>query len=240
MFRIRIVIYLREQFTLSYSRPFGVCVNAPAFFIEWEVIRPEEYIREQVWAMILCFLQRWRYRSTCNCYTYSDVNGCVNRDTADIQVFALPGSHSLNICCTLCEHRTTEFKWRASIRRALQRSGEWAEQLLYRDSRAGTHTIIYTLYRFKYMFLTQHRLTIQANPAHNQPWSHTLVRNGCSINCRKTYSTYVWSTGQNTASASIDSSGHGWIHFPSHCYLPIHLVCKRDTILVTFTPLRWG
>ena len=107
---------------------------------------------------------------------------------------------------------------------------------------AGTHTIIYT-YTDSNICTNSASSTIQVNPV-PQPnlWSDTIAcaETDVVLTAGNTYSTYVWSTGQNTASASIDSSGHGLNTFLSHWLLPIHLVVKQRYNSGNIYTLRWG
>lgn len=217
----------------------GVCVNAPAFSLSGGTPTGGVYSGTGVSNDSVFSAAVADTGAHAIVYTYSDVNGCVNRDTADIQVFALP-EVTLGTFAARCAN-TGPLSLSGGLPSGGHYSGPGVSGTTFYTgiAGAGTHTIIYT-YTDSNTCSNSASSTIQVNPVPQPnlgPDTIACAETDVVLTAGNTYSTYVWSTGQNTASASIDSSGHGLNTFPVTLIVTNSFGCaNRDTILVTFTP----
>lgn len=172
-------------------------------------------------------------------YTYTDSNGCVNRDSAQIRVNSLPVVTQSSLP-TVCAN-TGPVALSGGNPSGGHYSGTAVGGTTFYTgiAGAGTHTITYT-YTDANSCTNSANTTIQVNPIPQPnlgPDTIACAESNIVLTAGTGFSTYAWSTGQNTPSISIDSTGHGLNTFPVILIVTNSFACaNRDTIRVTFTP----
>lgn len=172
-------------------------------------------------------------------YTYTDGNGCTNSDSSELMVFNLPvvTFSSLPSVCA----NTGPVTLSGGSPAGGNYSGPAVGGTSFYTGIAGpgTHTILYT-YTDSNSCTNSASQTIQVNvvPQPNLgPDTIVCAEGSIVLTAGNMFSTYAWSTGQNTSSITVDTAGHGLGTSTFVLIVTNSFGCaNRDTVRVTFTP----
>lgn len=172
-------------------------------------------------------------------YIYTDGNGCVNRDSSEIRVNPLPVVTQASFPAVCANTGPVSLTGGNPAGGTYSGPAVGGSTFFTGIAGAGSHTITYT-YTDVNTCTNSAASTIVVNPV-PQPnlGADTTVcaETNVVLTAGTGFSTYTWSTGQNTASVTIDSTGHGLSSFPVILIVTNSFACaNRDTIRVTFTP----
>lgn len=172
-------------------------------------------------------------------YTYTDANGCVNHDSSEIQVNALPVVTQSSFAAVCANTGPVALTGGSPSGGHYSGTAVSGTTFFTGIAGAGTHTITYT-YTDANSCTNTATTPIQVNPVPQPnlgPDTTVCAETNVLLTAGNNFSSYVWSTGQNTPSITIDSTNHGLTTFPVILIVTNLFACaNRDTIRVTFTP----
>lgn len=169
-------------------------------------------------------------------YSYTNSNGCTSEDTSDIVVHTLP-SVSFSALAAVCQNTGPVTLSGGSPSGGSYSGPGVGGGIFYSGiAGAGQHTITYTYSNSNNCTNSANQsLTVNPPPHPSLGPDVTVCMDNVAHLTAGTYSSYGWSTGQNSAAINLDTTGRGVGTFQIILAVTNNFGCaNRDTILVTF------
>ncbi len=171
-------------------------------------------------------------------YNYTDVNGCASSDTSQVRVNGIP-TVTFSTLPTVCQNTgPVALNQGSPAGGTYSGTGVGGTTFFTGIAGAGTHVLTYT-YRDgnNCSNSATQNIVVNAIPSINLGPDETICAGSSTVLNGGTFSTYAWSTGANTPSITVDSTGRGFGTFRFILIATNTFTCaNRDTIFITIDP----
>lgn len=168
-------------------------------------------------------------------YTYTDINGCSDESSESILVNGIPAV-AFSTLPTVCQNTGPVSLTQGSPAGGTYSGPGVGGATFYTGiAGAGTHSLTYTYHDGNNCFNSaSQNILVNPIPAVALGPDVTICPDASVVLNGGSFTTYVWSTGANTASITVDSTGRGLGTFRFILIATNNFACaNRDTIFVT-------